>query len=801
MSSPTSFCSSTSSTRHSSTRARHVFGDLILDVAESPVGSLSYSPSPSLARVSPVNTASKDSADVSENHPKVIDFNNKENVPTKRRINEKKVSFAEQSDNTFDSKDELYRFRTQSQRWDLVKKTQDAINTASISVNQTLNAARHAKINLNQKRATATAKLRDQWKEEKEEAHLFHAETAKQRQELLALQKQLSTKFRTNKNARDLLEKQKQLDAIVRESEFKSEVFRQHQSKLKEERYLRRRESTEKRAALRRVHRDGEEKLRMIQIEEDEAVHEERYATSIATREYKKRCADHRRTSFQFRTGDARRIRELHAKIESDRKVQSQANYELQFAADRDTDTYRKKQEEERRYSLAFRNEEGRKHREKELLLRSENLVAQHASYELKLAGERDSDKYKKFMADEKRKSLAFRNQEGHLHKELRNQQVQEEMVNMHQNYELKWAGEKDVEAYEQKMEENRRNSLAWRNLKGKRERDKERERQLEAQADAHSSFELKCASLRDVDAHHKKMAEQRRDSVAARNKESRKQRNETISRENNQTELVHQEYELKWKSENDVAAYNRHMEKERRESLRVRNEERVSHAKVMDELRSLAIEQQTESLMLKWAGENDAKNYLGAVEDERRKSLKFRNKEGKRLRDLDKAAYNAAVSQAHEEEVLQAAAHNDVENYKKECAKRDRLSIQFRLKEANIQRLEEVAEREKHQEIEEFNKLLEEHAWSDVQEYFNDCQQRKRQSLAFRAKEKRKHFQWAQLEAEREIERQSKDSRYRSLDRRHQEMAKSKERARIVLDAIQHAGCTFSSNPVGHLV
>jgi hypothetical protein len=51
-----------------------------------------------------------------------------------------------------------------------------------------------------------------------------------------------------------------------------------------------------------------------------------------------------------------------------------------------------------------------------------------------------------------------------------------------------------------------------------------------------------------------------------------------------------------------------------------------------------------------------------------------------------------------------------------------------------------------------------------------------------------------------RKLAQRSEDCRYRGLDRRHQDMERRKERARIALDAIQHTNCTFSRNPFGHL-
>ena len=659
MSSPNSISSSSSSTSLSSSRARHVFGDRVLDVAESPIGSLTYSPSPASQRLKSPDEITRTDSSVSETHPKMINFvQNKENNPGTYHQN-KTVSFTEQEDKVFHQKDEQNRPRLPSRsprKRDLVKKTQDAINSATISVNQTLIAARLSKINLCHERTTETAQLRDQWRDEKEEAKEFHAEAEKNRQELLTLKKQLSTKFCRIQVTHDRLEKRKQLEALTHESEFKSEVFRDHQRKVKDERDRRRRESADKRAMLRRNHREGEEKLHLLKVEEDQALYDDRYAVSVATQVYKKSCADNRRTSFQFRGGDARRIRAVHDRIEADRQAQVHASYELEFNAHRDADAYHQMLKNKRRDSFAFRQKEARDQREKQQLQQAEQESEQHANCELKFASDRDVDEYRKLLSDERRKSFAFRNEESHQQNKKQIKQASEEKDDLHQIYELKWAGEKDAEVYQRHLEECRRKSLAGRNRKEKQGRDEEQHRQMEAQAKTQASYELKFAGERDVDLYREKTAKERRDSFAFRNEEGRKQREQLSHRQCKEAEAAHHGYELKWASEQDVEAYKLQLEKARRDSLNHRNQERSQHAKVMEEIQSIAKEQNSESFVLKWAGENDAKEYLARQEEERRKSFIFRNQEGKRHRSLVVDSCNVNLLKAHTEELLQAA-------------------------------------------------------------------------------------------------------------------------------------------------
>jgi hypothetical protein len=756
------------------------------------------------------------------------------------------------------NREELQRLRKQQKsplRRDLVKKTQQAINDATSSVNQSLNAVRRAKSETYQERSQVTAKLRTQWRDEKEDAQQFYAQAEKSRHELLSLQRQLSYKFAKAKAKREIDNRNMQLASIEQETNFKSEVYRTHQQILKEEADRKRRQSIAARRKLRQNNRQGEEKLRMMRIEEEQALLEERHESSVALRETTKANADKRRKSYAFRNGDARRIRELHAQMEAERLQKEHESYELKWAGEKDAEAYKKSLAEQRRDSFAFRNEESHAQRVEASRRQVQEHIAQHNSYELKWAGERDADAYKRQLEEERRKSFKFRNEEGFrqrdetairlqeakakehqsyelkwagekdaeayqrelaeerrksfakrnhegLNQRLEEEQRQQEARNEeHQGYELKWAGEKDAEAYKRKMEQKRRESFANRGKEGRRQREHESNQRNDELMQSHQSYELKRAGELDVDAYKKTLVEERRDSFAFRNKEGRRQREDEAIRNAREQQMEHESYELKWAGEKDAEAYKKKLEQERRGSFKFRNEERARHAKVMEELKSIALEKETESLMLKWAGEEDAKAYLAQLEEERRQSFKLRNMEGRRHRELDEEAHNQAVQDAHDEEKLQAACHADVEEYKKQSAARDRASFVYRGKETMLQRLEEENRKTEQQKLDQMNFALETAARGDVEEYLQDCKARRRMSLALRAKEKRRHLEFSLREAEKKRQQQSRDTRDRAMDRKYMEKARQEERARIALDAIRHAHCTFVVNPFAGLL
>ena len=141
-------------------------------------------------------------------------------------------------------------------------------------------------------------------------------------------------------------------------------------------------------------------------------------------------------------------------------------------------------------------------------------------------------------------------------------------------------------------------------------------------------------------------------------------------------------------------------------------------------------------------------------------------------------------------------SGQKDVEEYKKQCAARDRASFCYRGKELQLQKLRLQEESEKEYELDQERRALETEARGDVEEYVQSCKDHRRLSLAFRANESRRHKEWKRQQAEEEREARSKHSRKMALDRRYAELARQKERARNALDAIRHTNCSFSTNP-----
>ena len=136
-----------------------------------------------------------------------------------------------------------------------------------------------------------------------------------------------------------------------------------------------------------------------------------------------------------------------------------------------DIEEYKKKCEEKRRESFDFRNDEGiRQHLEKEDK-DANDLCEKHDRYELRGDGERDIEEDKNKYEEKRRESVSFCNTEGGCQLLEKEDKDANDLCEKHDSYKLKWDDERDTEEYEKKCEEQRRESFAFRNTEDIRQR------------------------------------------------------------------------------------------------------------------------------------------------------------------------------------------------------------------------------------------------------------------------------------------------------------------------------------------
>ena len=392
---------------------------------------------------------------------------------------------------------ELSRLRAARtpERRSRMQKTEAAIRKATLEHDkslkspssrfQTLNDCRKAKKAVIVDKSRQAKSVRFQWDEETTKAKQFYSRVDENRRQLLAMQRQLASAHFQHKARKQEAARLQHIAELDKESQFNSEVFRDHQQKLKDERDRNRKKSLDVRAKLRAYRKQGEEKMEAMKRAEAAIIFEVRSDLHRARNEAKQADAKYRRMSFQFRAGDAKRIRVMRSEWENETKIKNQQSFELERAAAKDVDEYKKQLEKERRASFQSRNREARRRKMKEHNDMEALMKTEHESYELKWTGEKDVEVFEEKMREERRKSLAARNKESFRHaqvmQELRSLNLEKET----ESFMLKFAAENDAKAYIKQLAEERRRSLQQRGHEARRQRIYEDEQRHKATSEA----------------------------------------------------------------------------------------------------------------------------------------------------------------------------------------------------------------------------------------------------------------------------------------------------------------------------
>ena len=112
---------------------------------------------------------------------------------------------------------------------------------------------------------------------------------------------------------------------------------------------------------------------------------------------------------------------------------------------------------EEQRKSFEFRNAEGKRQRDLQAEMQADERYRVNESYEEKWAGEKDADEYKNLTAKKRRESFAFQNAEGKRQRNVQTEMEADDCNREHEIHELKWAGDSDAEDYKNKIAKEQR--------------------------------------------------------------------------------------------------------------------------------------------------------------------------------------------------------------------------------------------------------------------------------------------------------------------------------------------------------
>jgi hypothetical protein len=416
-------------------------------------------------------------------------------------------------------------FKKTVQRKTDSKNVQKAIDMATTSVNQTLNFSRIAKIEDVKFKSAVAAKIREEKMEEKQSAASLQADTEQAKRKILDLRSKLFSEYTKQKTHRYRKDYHRHLEKVSKDMEFNSKVYVDHKITLKEMADARRRKSVHIKSLIRNEQKKWEGRRKQELQQEEHDSFQLKWAGEEDAKKYLEQQIEERRKSFAFRNQEGRRHRELEEQWRVEELQRAHEDEKLTAAAHKDEETYKQSCEEARRESFAFRNREGARHRAVMEELKQIVQEKEHESFMLKWAGEEDAKKYLQQQAEERRKSLAARNQEGRRHRELEEQWRVEELQRAHHDEVLIAAAHKDEEKYKEACEQARRESFAFRNQEGARQRAVMQEIRDVDKHSEHESYMLKWAGDEDAKRYLEQQAEERRKSLALRNQEGRRHR------------------------------------------------------------------------------------------------------------------------------------------------------------------------------------------------------------------------------------------------------------------------------------
>jgi hypothetical protein len=208
-----------------------------------------------------------------------------------------------------------------------------------------------------------------------------------------------------------------QMEQAKHDEETDSLQYRRFQANQKAEsekdEARRSRESLAGRLDQWRAQRTVEDRMDGERSEEDRSLLHSKHANWVDANEHKKHLDTKRRESLAFRLDEWRRQKQEEAKDNSEKSEAERIEWELKQQEAEDVQTYREVCKASRRESLAVRLEKARSDAGVEEALRQQQAILEEEEYRLKDSDHAAVSKYHAEQDAARRKSLAFRNQEG----------------------------------------------------------------------------------------------------------------------------------------------------------------------------------------------------------------------------------------------------------------------------------------------------------------------------------------------------------------------------------------------------
>jgi hypothetical protein len=312
--------------------------------------------------------------------------------------------------------------------------------------------------------------------------------------------------------------------------------------------------------------------------------------------------------------------------------------------------------------------------KQSELQLRMRSLKASNDDYAQLLRDQREAEKRKRRESAELKERMFHEAQEKERQLEKAKREAEQSLMETRRQQFLEARKALKQEA------ENRRQSLFNRGVQHKASKQVEKQMRDEKLKETKEAIEFRRETSLQKRAFEKKLSEDRRQSLALRLGQWRtnKQLEEKLNRERVQMQI--KELELKSEEWRDVQQYKKELEELEHNELRWELDHWREERSVEERLRAEEAERQRIEKELFAQECEDVLRYKDELEARRRQSLAYRLDVGRRHRDWEEGEdANKAVA-AMQERMIQAEERQDVQIYKQQLDDERRASLAFRL-------------------------------------------------------------------------------------------------------------------------
>jgi hypothetical protein len=406
---------------------------------------------------------------------------------------------------------------------------------------------------------------------------------------------------------------------------------------------------------MRKKSKEREQELNSQKKSEEESLHASRQLDALQLREAKKEEEERKRESMCNRTLLAQEQKRIAEELAQQKKEEELSILKLRKQNWEDDINSKKSEEERRRESVAFRLDEWRKHKGVE-----DELSRSMEHGELDLIHTRHAD----------------------------------------------W---KDVQAYKEEEERNRRESLAFRLDKWREEKSLEQKNKEQQEIAREIDNELSCQARDDVQEYRNQVKESRRQSLAYRLDKARKDRDFEEGQKALRQLVLKEEKRLNDLDREDVQNYRQMIADARRQSLEYRNQTEYQERMRLEGERQAQQLADVADRELRDAAWRDVQAYREQQRAEQRKSMAFRIADAQRKHEIELCQHQEALQRMHLDFQCKREDWLALQESKREEAERRRKSVSLRLDSWRQQRLAEEKERERKEMIAEEEAILRE--------------------------------------------------------------------------------------------